>query len=463
MPLQLVATNVSAPNNNESEPSTPETTPTAATNVAHGTLQDHQQQIPPRNIPTDISSGDAFFVRSTARTTRMSQEKLMEKDYLSFVREHENAQASGSNVDKSSNDTTADKPTTLDASDNAGVLYVDSGDDDDASEGGRSQSSDDSSDSETGRECKRRKKSPSFRKPQPVVQPKRSPSLTPPPALPETKLSEFRAELVRQLTSLTDFGQETTSVAFSVPSITPLNPQLESLAERLKRSEPSEDPLRESEANKVTVKVQGVGDPRVVHTNEQSKAIDAEFQKPMKFVVHTNDNFEQIYFHFSKRKNLHPRELVFTYQDVQVFSSSTPASLNMTGKVTIEACTRSTFAYLERCKEEEKQRKLAEMARQIEALAQEATSTNSQVEFDNDDSDGAMKLSLQCKDRKVVKLLVKPTTLIASIIETFCKKRTDIPPGAKIRLEFEGEALDPATRLEDTDIEDGDMLSVFVG
>lgn len=64
------------------------------------------------------------------------------------------------------------------------------------------------------------------------------------------------------------------------------------------------------------------------------------------------------------------------------------------------------------------------MARQIEALAQEATSTNSQVEFDNDDSDGAMKLSLQCKDRKVVKLLVKPVSFYDS---TFAGARLWLP------------------------------------
>jgi hypothetical protein len=60
-----------------------------------------------------------------------------------------------------------------------------------------------------------------------------------------------------------------------------------------------------------------------------------------------------------------------------------------------------------------------------------------------------------------VLLKVRPTTLVSKVMAGF-KKIRDIEQGKTCWLIFDGERLDPETRIADTEIEDGDVVDVQI-
>ncbi|KAA8905570.1 ubiquitin-2 like Rad60 SUMO-like-domain-containing protein [Sphaerosporella brunnea] len=75
--------------------------------------------------------------------------------------------------------------------------------------------------------------------------------------------------------------------------------------------------------------------------------------------------------------------------------------------------------------------------------------------------EGLIRLVLKSKGKDEYKLRVRPTTTIASMIEAY-RKAKNVGPAQVVRLDFEGDTLDPDDTVGDTDLEDMVMIDVYV-
>ena len=68
------------------------------------------------------------------------------------------------------------------------------------------------------------------------------------------------------------------------------------------------------------------------------------------------------------------------------------------------------------------------------------------------------KLTVRSRSHNIT-LVVRPTTKCGTVVSTFLQ-RAGLPASEKARMLLDGDALDPETLLEDTDLEDGDVVDV---
>ena len=144
----------------------------------------------------------------------------------------------------------------------------------------------------------------------------------------------------------------------------------------------------------------------------------------------------------------------------------------------VVAFEKTIYDYLQLQKAAERERKLKE----TELLTSEYDTPTPVDDFEEQIED-MLHLKLKSRDGSVEKLKMKRVSRVRSlwtmlrllmnvylhfcqseIISTVIAKYRSIKkllPGAQVQLTFEGELLDPLQKLEDTELEDGDMLMVM--
>ena len=115
----------------------------------------------------------------------------------------------------------------------------------------------------------------------------------------------------------------------------------------------------------------------------------------------------------------------------------------MDGKVHFQAWTQDLF--------DSNQRRLA--AQNRDNSEEEPEVTEPTVE--------KIKLCMKAKGMEPVKLQVKGSTTFQKMASAFRESR-GIPEGSDIELYFDGEKLDPESKMEDTEIEDRDIVDVHI-
>jgi hypothetical protein len=123
------------------------------------------------------------------------------------------------------------------------------------------------------------------------------------------------------------------------------------------------------------------------------------------------------------------------------------------GKIEVEAVTEDILAERKRLKEKED--RLADASNGDEGLSGEETG-EPQPQKEPD-----VQLMLNSPGLEPVLLKVRPTTLVSKIMAGF-KKIRHVEQGKTCWLIFDGERLDPETRIGDTEIEDGDAVDVQI-
>jgi Ubiquitin-2 like Rad60 SUMO-like len=123
------------------------------------------------------------------------------------------------------------------------------------------------------------------------------------------------------------------------------------------------------------------------------------------------------------------------------------------GRIEVEAVTEDIL--IEREKLKEREDRLADVSNGHEGMSgEEAGEPQPQKEPD-------VQLMLNSPGLESVLLKVRPTTLVSKVMAGF-KKIRDIEQGKTCWLIFDGERLDPETRIADTEIEDGDAVDVQI-
>ena len=123
------------------------------------------------------------------------------------------------------------------------------------------------------------------------------------------------------------------------------------------------------------------------------------------------------------------------------------------GRIEVEAVTEDILTERKRLKETED--RLADTSNiDGEVQGEEAGESQPQKELD-------VQMMLNSPGLESVLLKVRPTTLVSKVMAGF-KKIRQVEQGMTCWLIFDGERLDPETRIGDTEIEDGDAVDVQI-
>ncbi|CAG8546484.1 12441_t:CDS:2 [Acaulospora morrowiae] len=297
----------------------------------------------------------------------------------------------------------------------------------------------------------------------------REPSLTPPPELNEHQIQStvgmIRATLMQYSEKLRSDGNEIGSpgISYETQDNTELDPELLAIQQSIKQN--SVISSRSVNA-KVEIKVTPIRHPEIEINDANRKAM-ADYEKPIKFIIKTvsirwDDNFEQMIKWLCEKKGIWKQDLVLTYKKVKVFPRSTPESLGMIGQVVMEAYTRDTFIYIREREALNKQRLLEDLDKSSDFSEEGRINDNSDAsDINYVNEEDYIHLKLRSEDESVEKLKVKKSLTVQAVIDRY-KKIKNIPANEKMRLLLEDETLSVTDRLEDTDLEDGDMLSVVL-
>ncbi|ORX62130.1 hypothetical protein DM01DRAFT_1331590 [Hesseltinella vesiculosa] len=186
--------------------------------------------------------------------------------------------------------------------------------------------------------------------------------------------------------------------------------------------------------------------------------------KPMKFYLFQSDTFAKMLEIFSQKKCMRMEELVLVYNKSAVVLRATPSSLLMDPNQ-----ENRMEVYLRRDFENKVENDRQERAARLLRMEQENSDDYVFDATDQDDmepaesEEGLIHVKLRGKDNKDIGLRVKPSTTVQSMVKQYLVLlKLDEGLADKVQLSFEGEKLDPASTVEDTDLEDQDMLSVIM-
>ncbi|ORE10242.1 hypothetical protein BCV72DRAFT_254388 [Rhizopus microsporus var. microsporus] len=205
-----------------------------------------------------------------------------------------------------------------------------------------------------------------------------------------------------------------------------------------------------NQPEKITIKLQYVI-PKQQLVNEAFERIAEKLQKPMKVIVMNNEQFDRILTIFCNHKKLKKDDIVLVYKEGKVFLRGTPAGVGMTGSETHMMYVYTIKAWEEKLERDEKERIEKLKLSQAEPKEEETTETN--------EEDNALFIKLRGNDKKEIRVRVKPTTRLSAVVEMY-KKITKVT--GNVQLYFEGESLDLNTTIDDTELEDEDLLDVGI-
>jgi hypothetical protein len=98
---------------------------------------------------------------------------------------------------------------------------------------------------------------------------------------------------------------------------------------------------------------------------------------------------------------------------------------------------------------------------QQQQLQQERGGREDEPEQEEEVAVERVKLIMKAKDMEPFRMRVKATTLIQKMVDAFCLER-NIPEGKDVALYFDGDKLDPASKIEDTELADMDTVEVHI-
>ncbi|KAF1800798.1 ubiquitin-2 like Rad60 SUMO-like-domain-containing protein [Mucor lusitanicus] len=196
------------------------------------------------------------------------------------------------------------------------------------------------------------------------------------------------------------------------------------------------------------------------------------FEKPIKFKVMDNTQFRVLLTNFcATKKYLKMEDVYLTYNDDVVFLSGTPASVGMnsigTHKMEIypKVCYDKMMADKEEQRQKERMRHLNgienedDLYSEGDSIANAAGSSETPADATNEPEEERVRLSLRTADSKKMPFRVKPTTTLQELVNAF-RQRAGI--SGSVQLSFEGETMDLSQTIEETDLEDEDIVEVVI-
>ncbi|KAG2196575.1 hypothetical protein INT47_004878 [Mucor saturninus] len=209
---------------------------------------------------------------------------------------------------------------------------------------------------------------------------------------------------------------------------------------------------------KVTVRLHYVHSLEV--TTERAQEILKSLMKPVKVILMDNEQFRKVLDSYCAKKNLKSSDVVLTYNDDQIFLSGTPAGLGMDDTQIYNMHVYSTQSYsamLEKKKQQKLERMNRYAAKQVEEDDYEEEDIVPSAPPVEDSESEKILLKLRGKDKKDITLRVRPTATLSSLLNSY-KQHAGVT--GNVNLSFEGEVLDLDLTIEDTELEDEDLIEV---
>ncbi|CAG8576200.1 14235_t:CDS:2 [Funneliformis caledonium] len=294
-------------------------------------------------------------------------------------------------------------------------------------------------------------------------------SLTPPPEIShyllQSTLAPLHAALSQFSRTIRSDGNDIGSpIAASVlQDDIELDPELLAIQQSIKQK-------KRNSIQSVDTKVEILVKPKhhLCSSISGEDGVIPDYEKPIKFILNTEDTFEQLISHLCSKRGIPKPDLVLTYKNVKVFPRGTPSSLGMSGLVHLEAFTKESYMHFKVQQKFERKRLFDGLYNELMDNDNNTSVNSSRETIDIEtideirtiinEEENYIYLKVQCQDETVEKL---KSLTVQAVIERY-KKIKDISGNVAIKLVFEDEVLLPDDKLIDTDLEDGDMLSVKI-
>ncbi|CAO3684145.1 unnamed protein product [Umbelopsis ramanniana] len=180
--------------------------------------------------------------------------------------------------------------------------------------------------------------------------------------------------------------------------------------------------------------------------------------KVLKVYVLDRDPLEQAINAFVRHKKLEGKNLVFIYNNAKVWPIATPVSLGMQVEDLNNIDVYFHEAWLQKLESEKqsRQERLAQMQPEQE-LSDDEIDINTESTQPPVEEDNGLFLKIRGKDGKDTTLKVKPTTTIGALLKHYRSLNSlgDTP----VKLMWDDEVLEESQQIQDTDLEDEDMIS----
>ncbi|KAG2171716.1 hypothetical protein INT43_008096 [Umbelopsis isabellina] len=222
-----------------------------------------------------------------------------------------------------------------------------------------------------------------------------------------------------------------------------------------------ETSIEESTPQKIAVKFHMRLYPDAASENKSPTPDEAQIRKVLKILVMDREPLELAIHAFACHKHYKLEELIFVYNNTKVWPIATPAGLGMQADRdnNIDVYLKDTWAKkLEREEQIKQERLTAQMKADAEFSDGEAgdSQTGSGTVQDTENNSG-MLLKVRGKDGHDTMMKVKPTTTIAAIIKHY--RNLNNLGDVQVKLLWDDLTLDDNEQVQDTDLEDEDMIS----
>ncbi|KAI9297287.1 hypothetical protein K502DRAFT_328359 [Neoconidiobolus thromboides FSU 785] len=178
-----------------------------------------------------------------------------------------------------------------------------------------------------------------------------------------------------------------------------------------------------------------------------------KWHRPIEFILTLNDDFQIMLHSLADKKKVNYQKICIEYQQVKVFPYTTPEGLGIKEGDTIQFDVYLSEIYekvLENRKKE-KEEKMIELEKQeIESI------------WKPEPVDEVVRYSIFVKPPKgeVIKFKMNLESTIQTLLDNVKQKLNS--GEAKMKLEFDGILLDPTLKLKETELENEDMVNLWI-
>ncbi|KAK4512503.1 uncharacterized protein ATC70_003204 [Mucor velutinosus] len=279
----------------------------------------------------------------------------------------------------------------------------------------------------------------------------------PKPTTPASQQSTQNTQSSVNVIDLSDEDQDGDDVG-----VDDLDPDLAALAHSIV-------PGSSTQPEKIVIKIQYTHNYDLSNLAESTVKGIKFFEKPIKFKVMDNTQFRVLLTSFcATKKYLNVDDVYLTYNDDIVFLSGTPASVGMTSmgthkmEIYPKGCYDKMMADKEEQRQKERMRHLNGIENEDDMYSEKDSIANaasfSETPANDEPEEERVRLSLRTGDNKKMPFRVKATTTLRELVNAF-RERAGI--SENVQLSFEGEIMDLSQTIEETDLEDEDIVEVI--
>ncbi|KAF8935523.1 hypothetical protein BGZ52_009899 [Haplosporangium bisporale] len=240
-------------------------------------------------------------------------------------------------------------------------------------------------------------------------------------------------------------------------------------------------PVESTPVIDINIMIRKIRDPRLVVPPDMEQVMRA-IEAPIKFIIKSDQAFRMSMELYCRQKHTQLAEVVFALRGNRLLPSSTPQTVDCPRIAVVDVYEADAFKYYKEQEKLQEAQRLAQMEmelaqlqrrQEIEKKREEEASAKAleQASGANDEGDDEEEeeveeeflfIKLRGLDTQDEKLKVKKSTTVEAVLKHY-RKLKKLDADTLVTLSWDDEDLDPASTIGDTDVEDGDMLTVRIG